>query len=304
MHSKQKFFSSETQVNPAHTGERAVAEAEPERLDEKRRQMLADAEKLARIGSFEWDIPNNKITWSDGLYAIYERTPNEFAASFEAFLERVHPDDRDKVEATIQEAYRSAQPFTMEERIVRQDGTVRILRSKGEVITDAQGAAVRMIGVCQDITEAKRAEQLVADWNRTLEQRVHERTRQLGQTNSRLEEALEQLKAMQHQMVIQAKMATVGQLVAGIAHEVNTPVGAIKGAADVVERCAARIIETLEGAESLEELRNGTGAQEVCGYSEQQLQGGNERRESTHGNHRAPEGSFAAGRISSGQARL
>ena len=247
MHSKQKFFSSETQVNPAHTGERAVAEAEPERLDEKRRQMLADAEKLARIGSFEWDIPNNKITWSDGLYAIYERTPNEFAASFEAFLERVHPDDRDKVEATIQEAYRSAQPFTMEERIVRQDGTVRILRSKGEVITDAQGAAVRMIGVCQDITEAKRAEQLVADWNRTLEQRVHERTRQLGQTNSRLEEALEQLKAMQHQMVIQAKMATVGQLVAGIAHEVNTPVGAIKSAADVAERCAARIIETLEG---------------------------------------------------------
>ena len=132
------------------------------------------------------------------------------------------------------------------------------LRSKGEVITDRQGAAVRMIGVCQDITEAKQAEQLVADWNRTLEQRVHERTRQLRQTNSKLEEALEQLEAMQHQMVIQAKMATVGNLAAGIAHEVNTPVGAIKGATDIVDRCIARIIEALENTASLEQLRNGT----------------------------------------------
>ena len=146
----------------------------------------------------------------------------------------------------------------MEERIVRQDGTVRILRTNGEVITDEQGVAVRMIGVCQDVTEAKRSEQLVSDWNRTLEQRVHERTRQLAQTNSKLEKALEQLKAMQHQMVIQAKMATVGNLVAGIAHEVNNPVGAIKGATDIVDRCIARIIEALENTESLEQLRNGT----------------------------------------------
>ncbi len=238
--------------------ESAIVQAQTEKLNEKRRKMLGDAEKLARIGSFEWDIANNKVTWSDGLYAIYGRTPDAFAASFEAFLEQVHPEDRDRVQATIQKAYRDGQPFTIEERIVRQDGTVRILRSNGEVITDAQGVAVRLIGVCQDITEAKQAEQLASDWNRTLEQRVHERTRQLARTNSKLEEALEQLKAMQHQMVSQAKMATVGNLVAGIAHEVNTPVGAIKGATDIVDRCIARIIEALENTASLEQLRNGT----------------------------------------------
>ena len=258
MPSSLGFISRQTRVDLTHVVERAIVQAHTEELNEKRRKMLDDAEKLAQIGSFEWDIPNNKVTWSDGLYAIYGLAPDEFAASFEAFLEQVHPEDRNKVQATIQKAYRNGQPFTIEERIVRQDGTVRILRSQGEVITDIRGAAVRMIGVCQDITEAKQAEQLVSDWNRTLEQRVHERTRQLQQTNSKLEEALEQLKAMQHQMVFQAKMATVGNLVAGIAHEVNTPVGAIKGATDTVERCIARIIEALENTESLEQLRNGT----------------------------------------------
>ena len=258
MPSSLGFISRQTRVDLTHVVERAIVQAHTEELNEKRRKMLDDAEKLAQIGSFEWDIPNNKVTWSDGLYAIYGLAPDEFAASFEAFLEQVHPEDRNKVQATIQKAYRNGQPFAIEERIVRQDGTVRILRSQGEVITDIRGAAVRMIGVCQDITEAKQAEQLVSDWNRTLEQRVHERTRQLQQTNSKLEEALEQLKAMQHQMVFQAKMATVGNLVAGIAHEVNTPVGAIKGATDTVERCIARIIEALENTESLEQLRNGT----------------------------------------------
>ena len=236
-------------------------QSQPEKLDERRRKMLDDAEKLARIGSFEWDIPNNKVTWSDGLYAIYGLIPDEFEASFEAFLAQVHPEDRDRVEATIQKAYRDGQPFSIEERIVRKDGTVRILRSKGEVITDGdnqQGAAVRILGVCQDITEAKHAERLVAEWNHTLEQRVEERTRQLQETNSKLEEALEQLKAMQHQVVAQAKMATVGNLVAGIAHEVNTPVGAIKGATDVVDRCVAGIIDALDNTQTLDELRNDT----------------------------------------------
>ena len=127
MHSKQGFISSQTQADLAHLVERAIVQTQPEELNEKRRKMLADAEKLARIGSFEWDIPNDEVVWSDGLYAIYGLTPDEFSASFEAFLEQVHPEDRDRVQATIQEAYRDGRPFSIEERIVRQDGTVRIL---------------------------------------------------------------------------------------------------------------------------------------------------------------------------------
>lgn len=221
------------------------AKRKPQRLIEKRRKLVSDAEKLAQIGSFEWDIPNNSVVWSDGLYAIYGLTPDQFDASFEAFLAQVHPDDRERVQSTIRTAHSDHQPFSIEERIVRPDGKVRTLRSKGEVVVNRKGEAVRILGVCQDITEAKRAEKLVNEWNRTLEHRVQERTHQLKQSNEKLEQALEQLKTVQHQMVVQAKMATVGHLVAGIAHEVNTPVGTIKGATDIVARCVTRIADAL-----------------------------------------------------------
>ncbi len=123
-----------------------------------RHKMLSEEEKLALIGSFEWDIPNNKVTWSDGLYEIYGLKPQEFGASFEAFVDRVHPDDRERVQATIQEVFSRGEPFATEERIVRSDGAVRLLATRGEVIKDEKGIPVRMIGICQDITERVQAE--------------------------------------------------------------------------------------------------------------------------------------------------
>ena len=137
-------------------GERARELAAEE--SKKRHKMLSAQEKLALIGSFEWDIPNNKVTWSDGLYEIYGLKPQEFGASFEAFVARVHPDDRERVQATIQEAFSRGQPFATEEHVVRSDGTVRLLATRGEVIKDEKGVPVRMIGICQDITEQVQAE--------------------------------------------------------------------------------------------------------------------------------------------------
>ena len=121
-------------------------------------QMLSDAEQIAHMGSFEWNIPANTLTWSDGLYRIYGLQPQEFEATFEAFLNRVHPDDRERVKRTVEEAYSDAKPFSMEERIVRPDGAVRVLLSKAEVIKDEKGELTRIVGICQDITDQKRAE--------------------------------------------------------------------------------------------------------------------------------------------------
>jgi len=123
----------------------------------KRETLLSEAEKLASIGSFEWNILENKVTWSDGLYHIYGLQPQEFGASFEAFVERVHPSCRAMVKKTIQNAYERGEPFEMEEWIVRPDGEIRVLFSKGEVIKDASGQPLRLVGVCQDITERKRS---------------------------------------------------------------------------------------------------------------------------------------------------
>ena len=121
-------------------------------------KMLSEAERLANAGSFQWDIAANKVTWSDGLYHIYGLKPQEFGASFEAFLNQVHPDSREIVRQTIETAYRDCKPFQMEERIVRSDGEIRMLFSKGEIITNEQGTPVRMVGSCQDVTERKKAE--------------------------------------------------------------------------------------------------------------------------------------------------
>ena len=146
-------------VERARELDREISERELAAEESKKRhKMLSEEEKLALIGSFEWNIPNNKVTWSDGLYEIYGLKPQEFGASFEAFVDRVHPDDRERVQATIQEAFSRGEPFATEERIVRSDGAVRLLATRGEVIKDEKGVPVRMIGICQDITERAQAE--------------------------------------------------------------------------------------------------------------------------------------------------
>ncbi len=122
------------------------------------RRMLAEAEQIAHMGSFEWNIPANTLTWSDGLYRIYGLQAQEFGATFEAFLNQVHPDDRERVKRTVEEAYSDAKPFSMEERIVRPDGTVRVLLSRAEIIKGEKGELTRIVGICQDITDQKRAE--------------------------------------------------------------------------------------------------------------------------------------------------
>ncbi len=135
----------------------------------KRSQMqLAEAQRLAHIGSWSWDVTTNIVDWSDELYRIYGLNPQEFGATYEAFIERVHPDDRDLVSSTIAEAYRSGEQFRFDHRIVRPDGTVRVTHGRGKVIRDQTGKPRRMIGTGQDVTERKRAEEEIARRNRQL----------------------------------------------------------------------------------------------------------------------------------------
>lgn len=131
-------------------------------------RMLAQAQQVARIGSWEWDIADDRVSWSAELYRIYGLAPEQYAATFAAYLELVHPLDRARVQHTIEQASRDRQPFEFEERIVREDGTVRSLLSRGAVEVDESGRAIRMTGACQDITERKRAEQLEAGQHEIL----------------------------------------------------------------------------------------------------------------------------------------
>ncbi|MGH7476718.1 MAG: PAS domain S-box protein [Longimicrobiales bacterium] len=125
---------------------------------EVRAGQLAATQRLARLGSWEWDVLANSVCWSDELYRIYGLEPGEFAATFDAYLELVHPDDRERVRAEIEGAVVTGKPFEFEERIVRPSGEQRVLRSVGEPTLDADGRVVRLIGACQDITDQRATE--------------------------------------------------------------------------------------------------------------------------------------------------
>jgi diguanylate cyclase (GGDEF)-like protein/PAS domain S-box-containing protein len=141
-------------------------QAEQQWLQHER--MLAQVQQVAHIGSWEWDMTSDQVSWSAELYRIYGVAPEQHAATFEAYLALVHPLDRERVRQTIEQAGRDRQPFEFEERIVRPDGSVRILLSRGSVDVDHAGRAVRMLGACQDVTERKRTEQLEAGQHEIL----------------------------------------------------------------------------------------------------------------------------------------
>jgi PAS domain S-box-containing protein len=115
------------------------------------------AQRISHVGSYDFEIASNTNDWSDQLYRIYGREPQSFMATYEKFLEMVHPDDREKIIGVHQEALATLSPYEMEERIVWPDGQVRTLASWGEVVAGPDGTPARMIGICWDITEQKQA---------------------------------------------------------------------------------------------------------------------------------------------------
>ena len=86
---------------------------------------LHEAQRLANLGSWSWDIVSNRISWSEQLYAIYGRRPDQFQGTLNEFIGFVHPDDRARLQASIGDALKSNQDFTHEERILRPDGSIR-----------------------------------------------------------------------------------------------------------------------------------------------------------------------------------
>ena len=125
------------------------------RLNEAR---LAEAQRVGSMGSYDWDIGSDTNVWSDELYRIYGTEPQSFNASYEKFMQFIHPDDREKVKAVHARAFETCERYHMEERIIRADGQVRVLATTGEVATDAEGRPARIYGICRDITEQRRAE--------------------------------------------------------------------------------------------------------------------------------------------------
>jgi PAS domain S-box-containing protein len=130
---------------------------------------LAQAESLARLGIWEWDLRTDTVAWSDELYRLYGVEPGHLRATLEGTLELVHPDDRALLKETIDRARRDQVPYVCEHRIVRPEGTVRTFQSRGTVVVDDGGRPVKLLGTEQDITERKQAEGALARYAALIE---------------------------------------------------------------------------------------------------------------------------------------
>jgi len=135
----------------------SARKASEELLEHQRRQ-LVEVQSVGGFGSWEWNIATGTIEWSEELCRIYGVEP-DVQRSFEQFLAHVHPDDRAQMQATVQAAYETREPYALEHRIVRPDGVIRVLHGRGEVITDDAQRPMRMLGTGQDVTEEKAAEE-------------------------------------------------------------------------------------------------------------------------------------------------
>jgi PAS domain S-box-containing protein len=119
---------------------------------------LAEAQRIARLGNWDWDILINNLSWSDEIYRIFGLNLKESVPTYDLFLNSVHPDDRDFVKDSVNKALYQNEPYSIDHRIVLPDGTGRIVHEEAEIYRNHTGQAIRMIGTVLDITEQKENE--------------------------------------------------------------------------------------------------------------------------------------------------
>jgi PAS domain S-box-containing protein len=119
---------------------------------------LVEAQQVAHIGSWEWDVSANSIWWSDEMYRVFGLSAGS-SITYERYLTLLHPDDRSMVEEVVGRSAETGEPFTFDHRVVIPDGTVRTIHARGHVIRDQEGRTIRMLGVGHDITQRKQAEE-------------------------------------------------------------------------------------------------------------------------------------------------
>lgn len=121
------------------------------------RKSLAEAQRIGRMGSWELDLVTGLLTWSNEIFHIFEIGPEHFAASYEAFLALIHPDDRGRVNDAYSESLKNRTPYAIDHRLLFPDGRIKHVRERCETIYANDGAPLKSIGTVQDVTDFTQA---------------------------------------------------------------------------------------------------------------------------------------------------
>ncbi len=148
---------------------------------------LKDAQRLAGIGSWSWDLRTNRHVWSEEIYRIYGRDPRLPPAVYPEVKEYFTPESWARLAAVVETAVAQGTPYECDAEVVHAKGSRRWITARGEATRDSDGKVIRLHGTVQDITERKRAEEEIHRLNADLERKVVERTAELEAANKELE---------------------------------------------------------------------------------------------------------------------
>ena len=189
-------------------------------------QALRDSEqrmrfclKAANIGTWHWDIKSGNIHWSENMESIHGQHPGSFGGNFEAFLEGIADEDRQRVRQALEQAIQGDGKYYAEYRQTRSDGSFAWMEAHGEVIYDASNHPESMMGVCRDVSDRKASEAALREAHEQLETRVKERTAELDRAQERLRMLSSRLLRMQDEerrRIARELHDTAGQLVVAL----------------------------------------------------------------------------------------
>ena len=182
-----------------------------------RLRLLSTMEEVARVGSWEWSLETDALTWSDELRRMFQ-LPDGVDPTLELYTQAIHPEDRERCLAVIDDAVKAQRAFTLDHRILLADGTVRWLHCRGVVVQGDDGRPVAVIGSSQDVSDQK---------------------------------------LLEAKLLLSDRLASIGTMASGIAHEINNPLAYVATNLELIQRHLspaagkpdlARVREALEAA--------------------------------------------------------